>query len=154
MSIHAEAADRSTTVDPAKLSVKLLETVRRWCPGDLVKVPISLVKLIVEAAASGCIGEQRLGVLEEYVLGLDAHAYSNSQKVKRLKTQSAAMADNQWHVFGAGVERVTFQRRRSSGSEHTSLGMPLQRGLPSSRKRPENRRETPGLNLNAVLSRR
>jgi hypothetical protein len=48
MPIHGEAANRATTIDPAKL----LEIVRRWCPASPVEVPIALVKALIEAAAS------------------------------------------------------------------------------------------------------
>jgi hypothetical protein len=46
MRIHAEATNRSTTIDPAKL----LQIVRRWCPASPVEVPIALVKALIEAA--------------------------------------------------------------------------------------------------------
>ena len=49
MPIRAEAVNRSTTFDPAKL----VPIVRRWCPGVPVEVPITLVKELIEAAASG-----------------------------------------------------------------------------------------------------
>jgi hypothetical protein len=94
MAIQAEAANRSTTVDPAKL----LEKVRRWCPGDPVEVPIALINSFVEAGASGCNGQQRLGVLEKYVLALDGQLCSNSQKKNKVKKQTTAMLDDQWHV--------------------------------------------------------
>ncbi len=88
MPIHAEAANRSTTVDPAKL----LEIVRRWCPAAPVEVPITLVKALIEAAASGSSGELRLGLLEEFVLGLAAQLCSNAQKIDKLKKETARMA--------------------------------------------------------------
>ena len=66
MPIHTGAASRSTTVDPAKL----LAIVRRWCPGAPVEVPITLVKALMEAAASGGSGELRLGLLEASSLAL------------------------------------------------------------------------------------
>ena len=88
MPIHAEAANRSTPVDPAKL----LEIVRRWCPSAPVEVPISLVNALIKAAASGSSGQLRLGLLEEFVLGLGAQLYSNSQKINRLKKETVRMA--------------------------------------------------------------
>ena len=81
MPIHAEVANRSTTVDPAQL----LEIVRRWCPGAPVEVSITLVKALIEAAASGSSGELRLSLLEEFVLGLAAQLCSNSVKIEKLK---------------------------------------------------------------------
>jgi len=94
MPISSEAVNRSTNVDPAKL----LEKVRRWCPGDPIEVPITLVKSFIEAAASGCNGQQRLGVLEEYVLGLEGQLCSNAQKKNKIKKQTDAMLNDKWHV--------------------------------------------------------
>jgi hypothetical protein len=88
MPIHAEAANRPTTVDPAKL----LEIVRRWCPAAPVEVPITLVKALIEAAASGGSGELRLGLLEDFVLGLARQLCSNGQKIVKLKNETARMA--------------------------------------------------------------
>jgi hypothetical protein len=88
MPIRAEAVNRSTTFDPAKL----VSIVRRWCPGVPVEVPITLVKELIEAAASGGTGELRLGLLEDFVLGLAAQLCSNSQKVDKLKKETARMA--------------------------------------------------------------
>jgi hypothetical protein len=88
MPIHAGAANRSTTVDPAKL----LAIVRRWCPGAPVEVPITLVKALMEAAASGGSGELRLGLLEDFVLGLAAQLCSNGHKIEKLKKETARMA--------------------------------------------------------------
>jgi hypothetical protein len=75
MPIQAEAANRPTAVDPAKL----LETVRRWCPAAPVEVPITLVNALIEAAASGSSGELRLALLEELVVGLAAQLCSNAK---------------------------------------------------------------------------
>jgi hypothetical protein len=88
MPIHAETTNRSTTADPAKL----LEIVRRWCPAAPVEVPINLVKALVEAAASGSSGELRLGLLEDFVLGLAAQLCSNICKIDKLKKETARMA--------------------------------------------------------------
>jgi hypothetical protein len=88
MPIHAEAANRSTTVDAAKL----LEIVRRWCPAAPVEVPITLVRALIEAAASSSSGQLRLGLLEGFVLGLAAQLCSNSQKLDKLKKETARMA--------------------------------------------------------------
>ena len=73
-------------------TAKLLEIVRRWCPGAPVEVPITLVKALIEEAASGSSGELRLGLLEEFVLGLAAQLCSNSMKIERLKKETARMA--------------------------------------------------------------
>jgi hypothetical protein len=88
MPIHAQVANRSTTVDPAKL----LEIVRRWCPSAPVEVSISLVNALIEAAGSGSSGQLRLSLLEEFVLGLDAQLCSNSEKINRLKKETVRMA--------------------------------------------------------------
>jgi hypothetical protein len=88
MPTHAESANRSNTVDPGKL----VETIRRWCPGAPANVPITLVNELIEAAASGSSGELRLSFLEEFVLGLAAQLCSNSQKIEKLKKATARMA--------------------------------------------------------------
>jgi hypothetical protein len=88
MPIHPGAANRSTTVDPAQL----LKIVRRWCPGAPVEVPITLVKALIEAAASGSSGQLRLSLLEEFVLGLATQLCSNSSKIYKLKKATARMA--------------------------------------------------------------
>ena len=93
MPIHAVAADRSTTADPAKL----LEMVRRWCPAAAVEVPIALVTGLIQSAASGGSGELRLGLLEEFVLGIAAQLCSNSQKIDKLKKETARMAGDPLH---------------------------------------------------------
>jgi hypothetical protein len=84
----ATTQSAASTVDPAKL----LEIVRRWCPSAPVEAPISLVKALIEAAASGSSGQLRLGLLEEFVLALGAQLYSNSQKINRLKMETVRMA--------------------------------------------------------------
>jgi hypothetical protein len=88
MPICAEAVNRSTPVDPAKL----LEIVRRWCPGAPVEVPITLVKALIEAADSGPSGELRLGLLEEFVAGLAGQLCSNFVKISKLKQEIVRMA--------------------------------------------------------------
>jgi hypothetical protein len=88
MPIHAVAANRSTPVDPARL----LAIVRRWCPGAPVEVPITLVNALIEAAVTGGSGELRLGLLEDFVLGLSAQLCSNGQKIDKLKKETARMA--------------------------------------------------------------
>jgi hypothetical protein len=88
MPIHAVAANRSTPVDPARL----LAIVRRWCPGAPVGVPITLVNALIEAAVTGGSGELRLGLLEDFVLGLSAQLCSNGQKIDKLKKETARMA--------------------------------------------------------------
>src|SRR5262245_26570267 len=88
MAIHAKAVNPSTSVDPARL----LAIVRRWCPGAPVEVPITLVNALIEAAASGSSGELRLGLLEDFVLGLAAQLCSNGQKIDKLKKETARMA--------------------------------------------------------------
>jgi hypothetical protein len=88
MPIHAEGANRSTTVDPAKL----FEKVRRWCPSSPVEVPIALVNLFIEAAASGGLGQLRLSLLEDYVLGLDGELCPMAEKINRLKKATVRMA--------------------------------------------------------------
>jgi hypothetical protein len=93
MPIHAEAVNRSTTVDPAKL----LEIVRRWCPGTPVEVPITLLKSFIEAAASGCSGQLRLGLLEDYLVDLAAELCSNSTKINKLKKETTKMAADPLH---------------------------------------------------------
>jgi len=90
---HATATEEpgdhcSATVDPAKL----LEIVRRWCPAAPVEFPITLVKSLIEAAASGASGELRLGLLEDFVFGLAAQLCSNSQKIGKLKKETVRMA--------------------------------------------------------------
>jgi len=88
MEIAEAAANRSTTVDPAKL----FEKVRRWCPSAPVEVPIGLVKSFIEAAASGGLGQLRLGLLEDYVLGLDGELCAMAEKINRLKKETVRMA--------------------------------------------------------------
>jgi hypothetical protein len=77
----------ASTVDPAKW----LAIVRRWCPAAPVEVPITLVKSLIEAAASGSSGQLRLGLLEDFVLGLDAQLCSNAQKINKLKKETVRM---------------------------------------------------------------
>ncbi|MGO8920050.1 MAG: hypothetical protein ACLQJR_29470 [Stellaceae bacterium] len=79
---------QASTVDP----VKWLAIVRRWCPAAPVEVPITLVKSLIEAAASGCSGQLRLGLLDDFVLGLDAQLCSNAQKLNKLKKETVRMA--------------------------------------------------------------
>jgi hypothetical protein len=88
-----EAANCSTPVDPAKL----LEIVRRWCPGAPVEVPVSLINTLIAAAANSSSGEFRLGLLEEFVLGLAAQLCSNSQKLNKLKKETTRMAGDPLH---------------------------------------------------------
>jgi hypothetical protein len=57
-----------------------------------MEVPITLVKALIEAASSGSAGELRLGLLEEFVLGLAAQLCSNTQKIDKLKKETARMA--------------------------------------------------------------
>jgi hypothetical protein len=83
----------ASTVDPAKL----LAIVRRWCPGAQVEVPITLVKSFIEAAARGSSGQLRLGLLEDFILGLDAQLSSNSMKINKLKKQTVRMAADPLH---------------------------------------------------------
>jgi hypothetical protein len=78
----------ASTVDPAKW----LAIVRRWCPAAPVGVPITLVKSLIAAAASGCSGQLRLSLLEDFVLGLDAQLCSNAQKINKLKNETVRMA--------------------------------------------------------------
>jgi hypothetical protein len=78
----------ASKVDPAKW----LAIVRRWCPAAPVEIPISLVKSLMEAAASGSSGQLRLGLLEDFVVGLDAQLCSNSQKINKLKNETVRMA--------------------------------------------------------------
>ena len=78
----------TSTVDPAKW----LAIVRRWCPAAPVEVAITLVKSLIEAAESGSSGQLRLGLLEDFVLGLDAQLCSNAQKIDKLKKETVRMA--------------------------------------------------------------
>jgi hypothetical protein len=78
----------ASTVDPAKW----LAIVRRWCPAAPVEVPITLVNSLIEAAATGSSGQLRLGLLEDFVLGLDAQLCSNFQKINKLKKETVRMA--------------------------------------------------------------
>jgi hypothetical protein len=80
-------------VEPAKL----LEIVRRWCPGAPVEVPLGLINALVEAAANSSSGELRLGILEDFVCGLAAQLCSNSQKLAKLKKATARMAGDPLH---------------------------------------------------------
>jgi len=57
-----------------------------------VEVPITLVKALMDAAASGGSGELRLGLLEDFVLGLAAQLCSNGHKIEKLKKETARMA--------------------------------------------------------------
>jgi hypothetical protein len=84
----ATQAEQRSTVD----SEKWLAIVRRWCPSAPVEVPITLLKSLIEAAASGCSGQLRLGLLEDFVLGLDAQLCSNAQKLNKLKKETVRMA--------------------------------------------------------------
>jgi hypothetical protein len=84
----AAQAEQRSTIDPEKW----LAIVRRWCPAAPVEVPITLVKSLIEAAASGSSGQLRLGLLEDFVLGLDAQLCSNAQKLNKLKMETARMA--------------------------------------------------------------
>ena len=79
---------QASTVDPAKW----LAIVRRWCPAAPVEVPVTSVKSLIEAAASGSSGQLRLGLLEDFVLGLDAQLCSNAQKLSKLKMETVRMA--------------------------------------------------------------
>jgi len=79
---------QESTADAAKW----LTIVRRWCPAAPVEVPITLVNSLIEAAASGSSGQLRLGLLEDFVLGLDAQLCSNAQKINKLKKATARMA--------------------------------------------------------------
>ncbi len=84
---------QTSTVDPANW----LAIVRRWCPAAPVEVPITLVKSLIEAAASGCSGQLRLGLLDDFVLGVDTQLCSNSSKLNKLKMQIARMAADPLH---------------------------------------------------------
>jgi hypothetical protein len=79
---------QASTVDP----VKWLAIVRRWCPAAPVEIPITLVKSLIEAAASGSSGQLRLGLLDDFVLGLDVKLCSNAQKLNKLKKETVRMA--------------------------------------------------------------
>jgi hypothetical protein len=57
-----------------------------------VEVPITLVKSLIEAAASGSSGQLRFSLLEDFVLGLDAQLCSNAQKLNKLKQETVRMA--------------------------------------------------------------
>jgi hypothetical protein len=78
----------TSRVDPAKWLV----IVRRWCPAAPVEIAITLVKSLIEAAESGSSGQLRLGLLEDFVLGLDAQLCSNAQKIDKLKKETVRMA--------------------------------------------------------------
>jgi hypothetical protein len=93
MPIRAEAVKHSIPVDPAKL----LAIVRQWCPGAPVEVPITLVKTLIEAAASGSSGDLRLGLLEEFVVGLVGQLCSNFHKINKLKQETVRMAGDPLH---------------------------------------------------------
>jgi hypothetical protein len=84
----AAQAEQRSTIGPEKW----LAIVRRWCPAAPVELPITLVKSLIEAAASGSSGQLRLGLLEDFVLGLDAQLCSNAQKLNKLKMETARMA--------------------------------------------------------------
>jgi len=88
MPVEAEAAANRSAAVPAKL----FEKVQRWCPSAPVEVPIALVKSFIEAAASGGLGQLRLGLLEDYVLGLDGQLCPMAEKINRLKKETVRMA--------------------------------------------------------------
>ena len=99
---------QASTVDPAKL----LEKVRRWCPAAPVEVPITLVKSFIEAAASGGLGQLRLGLLEDYVLGLDGELCAMRAKINKLKKETVRMAGDRRVCRNYGQVAPRHWRRR------------------------------------------
>jgi hypothetical protein len=71
-------------------------------------VPITLVKSLIEAAASGSSGQLRLGLLEDFVLGLDAQLCSKLDNYRRAATYvdrilKGAISRSQriWYAIGS-----------------------------------------------------
>ena len=93
MASQSAAANRTNTVDPAKL----VEIVQRWCPSASVEVPIALVKALIEAAATGGSGELRLSLLEDFVVGLAGQLCTSGHKIVKLRRETARMAGDPLH---------------------------------------------------------